>query len=77
MAAHRGTCPGCNRAVVFARRLDDPEVTVVLEPHEEVGGEDRYAVWDDGLARPVATKAEVKAHKIHRCPNPQTASHRP
>lgn len=76
MPAHRGTCAGCHRGVVFA---DDWETyrVLTLEPHEEVGGEDRYAVWDDGFARKVSAKAEVKAHKIHRCPNPQIASHRP
>lgn len=59
------TCKGCQRPTVVAQT--DDEGLLALEVHESALGAGRYAIWDDGIARPVAAKWEGLAHQIHVC----------
>lgn len=65
MTARTGTCRGCGHPVLFAQ--SDDEGLMCLEVHESAGGAGRYAVWDDGTARPVAARWEGLAHSVHCC----------
>lgn len=60
------TCPGCGAPVISAQLAEDPS-RVLLDPHESGGGPGRYAVWDDGKARPVYAGAQVLAYPLHQC----------
>ena len=62
----RLTCPKCGHPVLSAQVQDGPE-RVVLDTHETAGGPHRYAIWDDGTARPVTPTAAVRANKLHDC----------
>lgn len=62
----RLTCPKCGHPVLVAQVQDGPE-RVVLDSHETAGGPHRYAIWDDGIARPVTAKAAVQANTLHDC----------
>lgn len=67
MRPERRLCRPCGSVVIHAK-LEDGEV-VVLELHESPLGPDRFAVWDDGTARPVPAKRVVSANPLHRCPS--------
>jgi hypothetical protein len=62
---HNGTCRGCGHPVTFAGAEDG--ATLVLERHETAAGAGRYAVFDDGIARPVPASREVLAYPLHVC----------
>lgn len=70
MTPRAGTCRGCQAPVLFAVSEDGP--MVVLERHEAAGGSNRYAVWDDGMARPVHARRAVLAYPEHQCPANET-----
>lgn len=59
------TCGYCSHPIVFAETLDD--TTVTLERHESAAGPNRFAIWDDGFARPVTPSASVLAYEVHLC----------
>lgn len=70
MKPRAGTCRECGHPVVYAHTED--EGLMVLEQHETAGGANRYAIWEDGMARPVTARAEVLAHQVHACPAVQS-----
>lgn len=65
MKPRRITCRGCGHPILLVQSSDGPNIA--LEVHESAGGAGRYAVWEDGLARPVAARWEGLAHQVHVC----------
>jgi hypothetical protein len=65
MRPRNGTCKGCGTPVTFAQSEDSG--LMVLERHESAGGAGRYAIHDDGIARPVAARWEGLANSVHLC----------
>jgi hypothetical protein len=43
------------------------EESLVLDAHATAGGENRYAIWDDGSVHAVTKRAAVRAHPVHNC----------
>lgn len=47
--------------------LANDDGRLVLDKHEAAFGPGRYAIWDDGKARAVASGAQVLAYPLHQC----------